>query len=251
MWFFGWFLVFYSLVFALLNVQTLWGTYVSYGLLYCILFYVPKFAPLVVFGGFLVLRESRFYSGRFVRRLCFGSFGIVAVTLAVSVLMVFSGRNLLDTRFVVDGVYPWTWTAIISYLSVWLISFVSVYRRFGDCIFGFVFSCLMVSALGMVHEIAVYHPFVLGHYLDISYPFVLCTKFFSLVFLVFMVAEKGWKPEKTFWCASALFVFHSVFWVVNFDVMGGNFVFGCIWQWVPRLVGAFLLLSLVFGMKNG
>ena len=246
----GFFIIGCILFFFIYNIfsNTFEQVIVHYGLVYWIFFYIPKIIPLLVFGLYLLVKDSHFYLKTQNSSLIFGITAFLF--LVMSLVAFFVSGSITDSRIVIGQYYSWSWAAILSWLSVFCLSFVTVNKKVKDSTFSLVYSVLLVSAASMLYEIPVYFKFVLGAYLDFSYPFFVGTQFFSLAFLLYLTYRLEWRPEKYFVVSLTLFVVHSFFWWFNKDFLLESGLIQHVWAWLPRFIGASVLMSMIYGIKN-
>lgn len=175
--------------------------------------------------------------------------GFFAVLILFIISFFVSGGGT-DTRIVIAKYYSWSYTGLISWVFIFCFGFLLLNKKIKDFTHNFVYSVLIVSASSMLYEVAVHFDFSLGAYIDYSYPFFIGTEFVSLAFLLFMIYQRGWRPEKVFVIALTLFLFHSFFWFFNKSFFVESGLVQHIWCWIPRFLGASVLLSLICGIKN-
>lgn len=250
----GVFLVFQVCIYFIIN--SVFGvfacTLANYGVAYWCIFYLPKFVPLLLFGVYLLSIKSRFRDWLNVLSNI-GLFGEILFFAGALFSFLLAGAPLTFPNVLFSvGPYVWSWAGLLTWLAVFNVAFLLSYRRVKDYLFGLVFSVLVLSVGGMLYEIPVHMKLCLGYYIDYSYPLFLGTEFVSVVFLGIILYMSKWKPTKTFFLAFLVYLIHVVAWLQLRDFVANSAggVIEVLGWWLPRIVGASLLLSLVSGMKG-
>ena len=212
----------------------------KYGVGYLVRFYLPKIMPIFLFTLFL---GSEIYGLRRLRQtvnaVMMGLFYLSLVTLTAfcfgSVLQVPISTFL--------GFFQWSYTALITWNSIFVLGFLLMYWKTAKPFLSAVYATLTISAGGILYELPLY-PIVPTSdiYFHHSYPLFVATKWFSLIFLCWIMYKMGWRQNfKTF---------IAIWFYIMFSVVYILFPTQVLPVWLPRLPTAIMLLTLPFGLKG-
>lgn len=242
---FGTIIIVTTLLYLFLNSCIIYPLIIeNFGFWYWFMYYVPKFAPLLLAGVYL---QKKVYAG-FKQSL--DNFSWLCIAVGVGCLITFlimdaAGGFNLNISF---GVYAWSYPAVIEYAFFFVSIFMVARRKIKAAFPSLTISVFFISALGMIYELPVYHNFMVSYYQDWSYPFYFATAIFSLLFLTLQIHDSGWHPTKLFICSIMIFLVHAIIYAVYHYDCNQSGLAGYIYPWIPRLPGALLLGGYLSGL---
>lgn len=191
--FLGLFLVTVSLTHIILHLVDMPLFVGYYGIQQHTLFYFPKALPLAIIGFFCLLPNP---NGRRLAFPCWLVFcGATAIAFFVTINYVAFGNTIMET---LTGVFDWTGAGWLTWNYAFSFTFLTSYAKTHNPLFSFTFASVGISAGGQIYELPAY-PFLAdpwnGAYLHRTYPLLLNTQWFTMVFLIFLCRKHGWKPK--------------------------------------------------------
>lgn len=241
-------ILFFWFLYNFLVSKTFPNTLNQLGTIYFIVFYGPKAFPIIVFGLYLLLKDNQ--HKQMIDWFCHGFLFITIIFLVSAVTNFVFNFSTVGFQFLIANSYRWSYIGLISWLTVFCLSYFLCSRKTSEGLYCLSFSVILVSVGSMFYELPVHYRFDYGYYVDTAYPFILATEFVSIIFLAVLIKMKRWHPTKLFFVSLMIYLVHGVFWFYNpsFGLSGGNIDW--VWGWIPRFVGAAVLLSLVSGIKK-
>jgi hypothetical protein len=218
----------------------------DYGIGYLILFYTPRFTPLILTGICLIKSATN----KATKQLNYLS--EISVGLMIG-LLAYAAVSLLLLTFPITiyiNFFTWTSAAPIEYATTFLITYyLYLKKRPTQKLEALTFASLLISAAGMIYELPIFHDFTLSYYVDAAYPFYYATAFFSTIFLTIWIVGLRWHPEKYFVIATIIFAIHAIIYSASlYDRYPTEL--SVYTAWIPRIFGLLFLLSLLPGIKK-
>lgn len=160
--------------------------FVAYGVLYGLRFYGAKFAPLLIFTGYLVATMWP------RTKLCFTTLSYVGFAGALGAFSLFAWASLnsipLSTFF---GIFRWSYTAIIEYLAAFILFILLGLWKTRDALYAVTLASVAISAASMIYELPIYPQ--IQHtdiYFHETHALFIATPILSLILFLFLLYEQ-------------------------------------------------------------
>jgi len=235
---------------------------IVYGVGYLIRYYLPKVVPIFLFsiylGSELFNNHKRLIAAinelaliiigvsLFLQKLkqAFHKFfiGLFFLSIVTLSMFIFGCATQLPIS-VFLGAFRWSYTALITWNTVFIFAFILMWLKTRNPFLSAVFGSLTISAGGLLYELPLY-PIVPSTdiYFHHTYPLFIATKWFSVVFLVWLLYRLKWRMNFPFFITAWLYVMFSIIHIA--------YPFRFFPVWLPRLPASIMLLTIPFGLKK-
>jgi len=216
-----------------------------YGVHWALRYYLPKILPFTVFMVYLAAERLKF---RMWLRNFFGWAGFSSSFATAPLLIAGFFVGVPVTLFMGD-VFEWSYVALITWNLTFIAAYLLLYWRTRNSLLSLTFATCVISAGGMIYELPIYYRFLDQVLTHISFPCIVATKWVSFIFITYLLEKHKWKPTWIFWVALTAYTVHGLWYFGHWNRDAGYSPLAWlpVTRWLPRLVGAVLLLSLTLG----
>jgi len=136
----------------------------------------------------------------------------------------------------------WSYTAVVEWTGAILVTTLFLFSSTNDLIYSFTFSGISMSAGGMLYELPLYPKIKhMKIYYDGTFPLIIATNWLSLLFMIYMLKTKNWKPTKLWLAAFLQFLIFSLLYNSNPKIFP---------EYLPRLPTIFMILNFSDGIME-